>query len=383
MFDRTMTKTKKINKNFRENNDDKDNYEEIVEVEEEKEEEKTTTKKRNKNKNKSQKSGRGNNVTNKKSNQGNYNEQNNNLRNNKNDPNNFGHSSSNPNNYLNNYNNDPNNSNNNSNNIFEKSKNQNSYNDYPNQYYANSNYNLNDPNPNSIVYGDQYQRGIVYKDNIMRDNQNLRSLENSGAQPNIIQNFKNNLYQKNIASQKQDENNNDLLKLQTQSGNKISISFRNRETDNNNYSNNNRTQEQQFTTDKDIRTDSSPHGALNVDEERKIINNKKEEKDILSNTLLTETVLLPNQSDSQTLIQKQNIEQTELFTTSGQLVPFIQYLPERENPKDPNQNPGICHNTRPIESSNPLYPKYDQDIFYPNSQNPNLQAQEFPRLQKS
>ena len=384
MFDSTMTKTKKINKNFRENNDDKDNYEEIVEVEEEKEEEKTTTKKRNKNKNKSQKSGRGNNVTNKKSNQGNYNEQNNNLRNNKNDPNNFDSSSSIPNNYLNIYTNDPNNSNNNgNNNIFEKSKNQNSYNDYPNQYYANSNYNLNDPNPNSIVYGDQYQRGIVYQDNIMRDNQNLRSLENSGAQPNIIQNLKNNLYQNNIASQKQDENNNDILMLQTQNGNKISISFRNRETDNNNYSNNNRTQEQQFTTDKDVRTDSSHHGALNVDEERKIINNKKDEKDILSNTLLTETILFPNQSDNQTLIQKQNIEQTELFTTSGQLVPFIQYLPERENPKDPNQNPDTGHNTRPSEKGNPLYPKKDRDIFYHNSQNPSLQEQEFPRFQKS
>ena len=377
IFNSTITKTKKKNRNFRENNSDKDNYEEIVEEEEEEEEEeKTKTKKRNKNKNKSQKSGSGNNIPNENSNQ------NNNLIN---DPNNFGSRSSNPNNnYSNNYNNNSNiNSNNNT---FEKNNNPNLYSDYPNQYYANSNYNLNAPNPNNMIYGDQYQRGIVNQDNIMRENQNLRNFGNPGAQPNVIQAFKNNLNQQSIANQKQDANNNSLKPsffLQSQSGNNISFSFGKRATDNNNYSNNNITQEQKFTTDKDARIDSSPHGTLSLDEEENIINNKKDGKDILSQTLLTETVVLPAHSDNQTLIQKQNIKQTELFTTSEQSVPFIQQLPEKENPNAPNQNPGTGAYIGSNERSNPLYPQKDPKIFPPNSQNPNLERQEFPRYQKS
>ena len=345
IFDSTTTKTKIRKRNFRKNNGDNDNYEEMIEEEEEEEEEEEKTKNRNKNKKKSQEDERGNNAGNQKSNQGNYNNQNNNS----------------------NYNN----------NTFEKSQNQNSYKDYPNQDYANSNYNLNDPNPNNMVYGEQYQRGIAYQDNIMRGNQNLRSRGNPGAQPNIIQNFKSNLYQQSNANQKQDGNNknNSLIPsffvAQNQSGN------------NNNISHNNRTQEQQFTTDKDARTDNSPPGTLNVDEEGNIINNKKEGKDILSNTLLAETILLPNQSNNQTLIQKQNIEQTDLFKTSEQYIPFIQKLPESENPNDPNQSQGVGTYTGSNERGNPLYPNNGQKIFPPNSQNPNLERQEYPGYQKS
>ena len=422
IFDSTIIKTKILNRNrnLRENSSDKDNYEEMIEEEEE-EEEKTKIEKRNKNKVKSQKDGRENNDENKKSDQGNYNNQNNNLRKNNNSPNNIGNNSSYPNNnYSNNYNNIPNNNNNNyNNNAFEKSHNQNSYNDYPNQDYANSNYNLNDPNPNNMVYGDQYQRGIIYQDNVMGNNQNLSSLRNPEAQSNIIQTFKNNLYQQSNANQKQDENNkNNNLKPsffnQSQSGNNISISFGSRGADNNNNSHNNRIQEKQFAADRDARTDSSPHGTLSVDEEGNIINNKKNGKDILSNTLLTETVLLPNQSDNQSLIQKQNIEQTDLFTTSGQYVSLINQIPERENPNDPNQSSGIGpysgSNERgnplypnsgqkifppnsqspgagpyagPNERGNPLYLNNGQKIFPPNSQNPNLERQEYPRNQKS
>ena len=411
LFESTITKTRKQNRNFRGNSSDENNYKEIVEEEEEEEEEeKTHSKKRNKNaKNKSKKGGRGNNVSNNNSNQGNYNNQTNNLRERNNSPNNFENNSSNPNNnYSNNFNNIQNNNNSNNsnynNNTFENSQRPNSYNDYPNQDYANSNYNLNDPNPNNKAYGDQYQKRNLYQDNIMRGNQNLRSLENSAAQPNLLQVLKNNLYQQNIANQKPEENNNPKPSffLQNQSGENISLSFGNKVTENNNYSNNNRNQEQQIASNKESRTESSPYGTVSMEEGGRINNNKKDEKDLLSKTLLTETVHLPNQSDNQTLIQKQNIEQTELFTTSEQSAPFIQQLPERENPNDFNQNPNTDFYTGPSERGNTLYPENNQNpyagpnergnplnpkngpnMFPPNSQNPNLEAQEFIRYQKS